>query len=125
MLPCRRRMPSAIPVVSSPTTYAVRRGRKWISSSSSSCSSSQLNPRKANVAVVSARFQSGQRHGGFANEKEKFEKGLDNRYSNQTSLREGILSSFETELYSLIEVTVLNLCKKVIRDLRRRLPVEG
>ena len=66
----------------------------------------------ANVAVVSARFQSGQRHGGFANEKEKFEKGLDNGYSNQTSLREGILSSFETELYSLIEVTVLNLCKK-------------
>ena len=56
VLPCRcRRMPSRwSPSI---TTYAVQTQGKWISSPSSCW----LRLRKANVAVVSARFQSGQR----------------------------------------------------------------
>ena len=113
MLPCRCRMPSRWSPSHATTYYAARTGRKWISSSSS-CGS--VSPRAAGKCRRREReisIWTKALHCGFADERKSLRgASVGSRYSSQTSLKGGILSSFEAELYSQIAVTVLNLCKK-------------
>ena len=116
VLPCRRRMPSRWSPSHATTYYAARTGRKWISSSSS-CGS--VSPRAAGKCRRREReisIWTKALHCGFADERKSLRgASVGSRYSSQTSLKGGILSSFEAELYSQIAVTVLNLCKKKSR----------